>query len=505
MSTLEEQKKVFLPFLQRADEVANVNPKVAYYCRMYAAEQAIAIPNRDPRVSGILNALLATLERDKPTLNLGPDDQAYCENFALTVFARADKIDRAEKADKNTAKAFYAASIFIEILNQFGELPPDLADVQRYAAWKAADIGKALREGRQPTPGPPGNASLSILGAVSSTDLDLPAPPGIADDGWAPEGPSAPGPGVSQPLGPPPAPLPHVDMEGAGAPTAPPPAGPGVSRSSSTVGTAGSPVSRSDSAAGPASSSPPSGPPKFPRGSKVIYREGISQGTVAKVDPRSDGVPGWLYHVALSTHFVTASEDDLAMEYPPGARVLLHVAEGPPVQATVSHANMATWPPMYLVTTPDNRTVDTPGDSLSPCGEVPTGTSEGRHLSASQSGPLLPPQAPVTSGPGPGGPQLPPRPPAPSSSSAAPSAPVSSVPAPGKAPAAPHAYQAMPQGHKPDLLAITEAQKLAKYAASSLSFEDVNTAVDYLNEALRLLTQPGAHPKDGHSRSSQRR
>lgn len=42
-----------------------------------------------------------------------------------------------------------------QILNQFGPLPPDLADVQRYAAWKAADIGKALREGRQPTPGPP--------------------------------------------------------------------------------------------------------------------------------------------------------------------------------------------------------------------------------------------------------------------------------------------------------------------------------------------------------------
>ena len=29
--------------------------------------------------------------------------------------------------------------------------------MQRYAAWKAADIRKAVREGRTPTPGPPGD------------------------------------------------------------------------------------------------------------------------------------------------------------------------------------------------------------------------------------------------------------------------------------------------------------------------------------------------------------
>ena len=35
-------------------------------------------------------------------------------------------------------------------------------DLQRYAAWKAADIRKALREGRQPTPGN-GNAAPDDL------------------------------------------------------------------------------------------------------------------------------------------------------------------------------------------------------------------------------------------------------------------------------------------------------------------------------------------------------
>lgn len=38
-----------------------------------------------------------------------------------------------------------------------------LEQKQKYAAWKAADIRKALKEGRKPTPGPPsGDDDLSI-------------------------------------------------------------------------------------------------------------------------------------------------------------------------------------------------------------------------------------------------------------------------------------------------------------------------------------------------------
>ena len=43
-------------------------------------------------------------------------------------------------------------------------------------------------------------------------------------------------------------------------------------------------------------------------------------------------------------------------------------------------------------------------------------------------------------------------------------------------------------GFQPSLASVTEAQKYAKYAASSLGFEDVPTAVKYLTDALRLLT-----------------
>ncbi|KAG6529210.1 hypothetical protein ZIOFF_011406 [Zingiber officinale] len=106
---------------------------------------------------------------DKKSLQLGPEDNLYVEGFASNLFAKADKQDRAGRADLNTAKTFYAASIFFEILYQFGELRPEIEQKQKYAVWKAADIRKALKEVRKPEPGPPGgDPDQSISSGLSS-------------------------------------------------------------------------------------------------------------------------------------------------------------------------------------------------------------------------------------------------------------------------------------------------------------------------------------------------
>lgn len=97
-----------------------MEPKVAYYCRMYAVEQGLSLPSRSPQIEGLLGALLSKLEKDKPAVDPGSNDAAYCEKFALSVFARADKVDRAGRADKATATAFYAASIFFEVRSVWG-------------------------------------------------------------------------------------------------------------------------------------------------------------------------------------------------------------------------------------------------------------------------------------------------------------------------------------------------------------------------------------------------
>ncbi|KAG6405303.1 hypothetical protein SASPL_132890 [Salvia splendens] len=167
MAAENEPAKLLLPYLQRADELQKHEHLVAYYCRLYAMERGLRIPQSDrtKMTNSVLISLMNQLEKDKKSLQLGPDDHLHVEGFSLNVFSKADKQDRAGRADLNTAKTFYAASIFFEILNQFGELQPDLEQKQKYAAWKAADIRKALKEGRKPIPGPPGG----------ETDLSVPS------------------------------------------------------------------------------------------------------------------------------------------------------------------------------------------------------------------------------------------------------------------------------------------------------------------------------------------
>ncbi|KAF8410800.1 hypothetical protein HHK36_003337 [Tetracentron sinense] len=141
-------------------------------------ERGLRIPQKErtKTTNAILVSLMNQLEKDKKSLKLGPEDNLYVEGFASNVFAKADKQDRAGRADLNTAKTFYAASIFFEILNQFGELQPEhqLEQKQKYAVWKAADIRKALKEGRKPEPGPPGgDKDLSIPSVTPSAAYDL--------------------------------------------------------------------------------------------------------------------------------------------------------------------------------------------------------------------------------------------------------------------------------------------------------------------------------------------
>ncbi|KAK4484789.1 hypothetical protein RD792_007383 [Penstemon davidsonii] len=176
MSNDNEPAKLLLPYLQRADELQKHEPLVAYYCRLYAMERGLKIPQseRTKTTNALLVSLMKQLEKDKKSLNLGPDDNLHVEGFASSVFSKADKQDRAGRADLNTAKTFYAASIFFEILNQFGEPQPDLEQKQKYAVWKAADIRKALKEGRKPIPGPPGgDKDLSVLSSTSSGEYDI--------------------------------------------------------------------------------------------------------------------------------------------------------------------------------------------------------------------------------------------------------------------------------------------------------------------------------------------
>lgn len=86
---------------------------------------------------------------------------AFVLEFASRVFLAADNEDRAGSATKKTAKTFLVASHFYEVGRGFGEdLPREMEERAKYARWKAADIVKAINEGRVPIAGPPSTELL---------------------------------------------------------------------------------------------------------------------------------------------------------------------------------------------------------------------------------------------------------------------------------------------------------------------------------------------------------
>lgn len=105
-----------------------MNPVVSYYCLYYAAKMAIANGPKTPEVQDYIMEMLGQLEQLKQDLGSGCEaisndviGFAHIENFAIRIFDSADNEDRAGLATAKTAKNFYAASVFLEVLNVFGD------------------------------------------------------------------------------------------------------------------------------------------------------------------------------------------------------------------------------------------------------------------------------------------------------------------------------------------------------------------------------------------------
>ncbi|KAJ3036196.1 hypothetical protein HDV00_002992 [Rhizophlyctis rosea] len=160
--TPPDELKFINTYLQRAAELQTKEPIVAYYCNYYAAKQAIDKGAKSKESQAFLLHLMDDLEKERKVVGTNEAitndvvGYAHIENFALKIFLNADNEDRNGGASKKTAKTFLAAAIFLELLKVFGEVDSEVQEKIRYAKWKAADIIKALKEGRTPVPGPPG-------------------------------------------------------------------------------------------------------------------------------------------------------------------------------------------------------------------------------------------------------------------------------------------------------------------------------------------------------------
>ena len=160
------------PPTNESDSVAKARALVESYTfkelqRELKSRELRAAGKKQELKARLEGALVAELEAAKEGLELEHEaDRMHCEGFAMSIFEKADRADRAGAASLGTAKAFYASSVFMEVCRQFGELDADLEAKQKYAVWKASDIRKALKRGERPAPGPPGGEAAAAQEAA---------------------------------------------------------------------------------------------------------------------------------------------------------------------------------------------------------------------------------------------------------------------------------------------------------------------------------------------------
>mmetsp|Transcript_25056 Transcript_25056/g.53409 ORF Transcript_25056/g.53409 Transcript_25056/m.53409 type:complete len:364 (+) Transcript_25056:278-1369(+) len=174
--TIPPELKKITPYVRRAEELDRDkgNPEsrlVSYFCRQYAVHTGISLAT-SPSGKNCLRELLEALEGEKEAMDSFTRDESkyLCLEFAKKIFDKADQEDRSGEANRNTARTFYAAASFLEILQQFyldNDNSEEVTEQKKksvYCKWKATEIIKAIKEGRTPTPGGYGEENNSSLG-----------------------------------------------------------------------------------------------------------------------------------------------------------------------------------------------------------------------------------------------------------------------------------------------------------------------------------------------------
>lgn len=185
-------------FLKLAAEHDTRDPVVAYWARLTALQSGLAIDKSSKEALAVLLPLMDWLEKEKG--NNKENDaianevvaSAHVENYAMKLFLAADKQDRASNFGKNVVKMFYSAGILFDVLETFGELPPEAAHYRKYSKMKAAYIHNCLKNGETPVAGP----LVEDEDENPGEEITIPVPQPPQDQG---PGPFVPPPSYQQP------------------------------------------------------------------------------------------------------------------------------------------------------------------------------------------------------------------------------------------------------------------------------------------------------------------
>jgi len=178
MASLPPSLKSLQHYMKIAAEHDKRNLVVAYYSRMYVAQQGIKIDSKSQEARKFLMGLMDSLDAMKKvnaSVNEAFKDdivaQAVIEEYTLKLFSYADIEDRAERFNKNVIKAFYTAGMLMDVLTQFSELSEEILHKRKYSKWKAAHINACLKNGEKPHPGPLNFEDEDENGATGETSV----------------------------------------------------------------------------------------------------------------------------------------------------------------------------------------------------------------------------------------------------------------------------------------------------------------------------------------------
>ena len=183
MSRVPAKLKPCRDFFLRAKELEKAKDAehllMSTYCGIAFLTKAMPLAVGDNECNMFIMSVMDEVEAKKqnPAIREAFQQQKglepeFIKQYASNIFKKADDIDRSGNASKQTAIAYLAASTFYQVLSCY-DCPADVEEVKpiiKYSKWKAMDILKALKEGRRPTPGPPGGVSneQNLLGSLEA-------------------------------------------------------------------------------------------------------------------------------------------------------------------------------------------------------------------------------------------------------------------------------------------------------------------------------------------------
>eukprot|EP00927_Polykrikos_kofoidii_P050477 TRINITY_DN44394_c0_g1_i1.p1 TRINITY_DN44394_c0_g1~~TRINITY_DN44394_c0_g1_i1.p1 ORF type:complete len:380 (+),score=80.20 TRINITY_DN44394_c0_g1_i1:114-1253(+) len=147
------------PFLQRAEELRECEPLVAYYCRVHAADILMRerlAGNRGEASDALLHKTMAEAEKEMLPLDLTGGKEKMMV-FAFRAFENANAADIAGKS-RTAPLQLYLSGLFLEVLTLFHDsgLPPEIAALVKYSKSRSVYLRNCESRCLEPeAPSPP--------------------------------------------------------------------------------------------------------------------------------------------------------------------------------------------------------------------------------------------------------------------------------------------------------------------------------------------------------------